>query len=147
LVLGHLAMLLSSAFYAVSNVYGRAKLTGLPPVFQAFYTMLAADAVMWIVTPVVEAPFTLPAQGVTWLAIAWLGVLGAGLSYLIFYYLLHSIGPTRVSVVTYTIPVVGVTLGVVFLDEALDWSLVAGMVLVVSGVWGVNQARIRKELK
>jgi drug/metabolite transporter (DMT)-like permease len=138
-LLGNLAMLLSSLFYAVSNVYARAKLRGLSPVFQAFYTMLMADAVMWIVAPAIEAPFSLPTLGLTWFAIAWLGVLGAGLSYLIFYYLLHSIGPTRISVVTYTIPVVGVTLGVVFLGERLDWSLIAGLVLIVSGVWGVNR--------
>ena len=146
-LLGNLAMLLASMFYAVSNVYARAKLRGMSPVFQAFYTMLLAEAVMWMVAPVVEAPFTLPTLGLTWLAIAWLGVLGAGLSYLVFYYLLHSIGPTRISVVTYTIPVVGVTLGVVFLDEKLDWSLIAGMMLIVSGVWCVNQGRKRKEPK
>ena len=138
-LLGNLAMLLSSAFYAVSNVFARAKLRGVPSIVQAFYTMLLADAVMWIVTPVVEAPFTLPTLGLTWIAIAWLGVLGAGISYVIFYYLLHTIGPTRISMVTYTIPVVGVTLGVVFLNERLDWSLVAGTVLIVSGVWGARR--------
>ena len=138
-LLGNLAMLLSSAFYAVSNVYARAKLRGVPSIVQAFYTMLLADAVMWIVTPALEAPFTLPAQGLTWIAIAWLGVLGAGISYVIFYYLLHTIGPTRISTVTYTIPVVGVTLGVVFLNERLDWSLVLGTVLIVSGVWGARR--------
>jgi drug/metabolite transporter (DMT)-like permease len=138
-LLGNLAVLLSSAFYAISNVFARAKLRGVPSIVQAFYTMLMADAVMWIVTPVVEAPFTLPTLGLTWIAIAWLGVLGAGFSYLIFYYLLHTIGPTRISMVTYTIPVVGVTLGVVFLNERLDWSLVAGTVLIVSGVWGARR--------
>jgi drug/metabolite transporter (DMT)-like permease len=144
-LLGNLALLVSSLFYAASNVYARAKLRGLSPVFQAFYTMLVADAVMWLVAPTVEAPFTLPTLGLTWLAIAWLGVLGAGLSYLIFYYLLHSIGPTRISVVTYTIPVVGVTLGVVFLGETLDWSLILGMGLIVSGVWFVNRGGKRQE--
>lgn len=146
-LLGHVAMLVASVFYAASNVYARAKLRGMSPVFQAFYTMLVADAVMWLVAPTIEAPFTLPTLGMTWLAIAWLGVLGAGLSYLIFYYLLHSIGPTRISVVTYTIPVVGVTLGVVFLNETLDWSLIVGMGLIVSGVWCVNQRGKRKEPK
>jgi drug/metabolite transporter (DMT)-like permease len=134
-LLGNGAMLLASAFYAISNVYARAKLRGVPPIVQAFYTMLLADAVMWVVAPMVESPFTLPAENLTWLAIAWLGVLGAGFSYLIFYYLLHTIGPTRVSMVTYTIPVVGVALGVVFLHERLDWSLATGTVLIVSGVW------------
>lgn len=139
ILLGQGAMLLSSSFYAISNVYGRAKLRGIPAVVQAFYTMLLADAVMWIVTPVLEKPFTLPAEGLTWLAISWLGVLGAGVSYIIFYYLLHSIGPTRVAVVTYTLPAVGVTLGVVLLKEALTWPLVVGSVLIVSGVWVVNR--------
>lgn len=134
-LLGNGAMLLSSAFYAVSNVYARAKLRGVPPIIQAFYTMLLADAVMWLVAPMVEFPFTLPVGGLAWFAIAWLGVLGAGFSYLIFYYLLHTIGPTRVSMVTYTIPVVGVALGVVFLHERLDWPLALGTVLIVSGVW------------
>ena len=138
-LLGNLAMLLSSAFYAVSNVFARAKLRGVPSIVQAFYTMLLADAVMWAVAPVVETPFTLPTLGLTWFAIAWLGVLGAGIAYVIFYYLLHTIGPTRISMVTYTIPVVGVTLGVVFLDERLDWSLVVGTVLIVSGVWGARR--------
>ncbi len=146
-LLGNLAMLVASVFYAASNVYARAKLRGMSPVFQAFYTMLVADAVMWLVAPTIEAPFTLPTLGMTWLAITWLGVLGAGLSYLIFYYLLHSIGPTRISVVTYTIPVVGVTLGVVFLNETLDWSLIVGMGLIVSGVWCVNHVGKRKEPK
>jgi drug/metabolite transporter (DMT)-like permease len=111
----------------------------VPSIVQAFYTMLLADAVMWIVTPVVEAPFTLPTLGLTWLAITWLGVLGAGISYLIFYYLLHTIGPTRISMVTYTIPVVGVVLGVLFLGERLDWPLLAGTVLIVAGVWGARR--------
>jgi len=137
--LGQLAILGSSLCYAASNVYARRHFRGVPPVFQAFYTMLAADALMWIVTPTVEAPFTLPALPITWVAIAWLGVLGAGVSYLIFYRLLHQIGPTRVAMVTYTIPVVGVTLGVVFLDEALTWQLIAGTILIVSGVAGVSR--------
>ncbi|MGD8412833.1 MAG: DMT family transporter, partial [Candidatus Latescibacterota bacterium] len=41
-LLGNAAMLLSSACYAVSNVYGRAKLRGVPSIVQAFYTMLLA---------------------------------------------------------------------------------------------------------
>lgn len=138
-LLGQGAMLLSSVFYAASNVYGRAKFRGVKPIYQAFYTMLAADAVMWMVTPAVEAPFTLPGRALTWAAIGWLGMLSAGLAYLLFYKLLHEIGPTRMATVTYTIPVVGVTLGVVFLHEALTWQLVVGTLMIVSGVWNVTR--------
>lgn len=138
-LLGQAAMLGASVAYAGSNVWARAKLRGVPPIFQAFYTLLVADVIMWSITPSVEAPFTLPGHGLTWFAIGWLGVLGAAVGYLVFYRLLHDIGPTRVAMVTYTIPVVGVTLGVVFLDEQLTWGLVAGTILIVSGVWGATR--------
>ena len=139
IILGQGAMLLSAAFYGISNVYARAKLRGILPIIQAFYTILLADAVMWVVTPVIERPFSFPVEWLTWVAIAWLGVLGGGVGYVIFYHLLHTIGPTRVAMVTYTLPVVGVTLGVVLLKEPLTWPLAAGSVLIVSGIWVVNR--------
>ena len=53
--------------------------------------------------------------------------------------LLQAIGPTRVSLITYVIPVIGVTLGVLFLKERLDWSLAVAAILIVAGVWAVNR--------
>jgi len=136
-LLGQGAMLLAAFLYAMSNVYARARFRNVAPIYQAFYSMLVASVLVWGLVPVIEPSFTLPVRPATWVAIAWLGVFGAGISYLIFYYLLHQIGPTRVATVTYTIPVVGVTLGVVFLGEALTWQLIVGTLLIVSGVWAV----------
>jgi drug/metabolite transporter (DMT)-like permease len=138
-LLGQGAMLVSSFLYGISNIFARLKLRGTAPAYQAFYSLLAAAFLVWGVTPMAEAPLRLPASTVTWVAVAWLGVLGAGVSYLLFYVLLHAVGATRTATVTYTIPLVGVTLGVVVLGEPLEWSLVAGMVLIVSGVWRVNR--------
>ncbi len=138
---GQGAMLLAAFFYGMSNVYARAKFRDATPIYQTFFTMLVSGAMVWVVVPVVESPFVLPVLPLTWVAIAWLGMLGAGISYLLFYHLLHEIGPTKIATVTYLLPVVGVTLGVVFLDEALSWRLVVGTALIVSGVWGVAQRR------
>jgi drug/metabolite transporter (DMT)-like permease len=139
MLLGHGALLLSSAFYGVSNVYARAKFRGIPPVFLTFYSMLMANVVMWPVASFIETPFTLPVKTITWTAIFWLGALSSGLGWVIFYHLLHSLGPTRASTITYLIPVVGVSLGVMFLGEGLDWSLIAGTILILSGVWFTNR--------
>lgn len=139
ILLGQGAMLLAAIFYGISNVYARIKLHSVPPVFQAFYTTLFAGMILWVATPVIESPLVLPVKSVTWIAIAWLGILGAALSYILFYRLLHEIGPTRVSLVCYSIPVVGVSLGVIFLKEQLSWYLIVGALLIVSGVWGVNK--------
>ncbi|MBU4329934.1 MAG: DMT family transporter [Acidobacteria bacterium] len=136
---GKVAMILASLCYGISNVYAKVKFRNVPPVQQAFFTLLLVDAVMWMTAPVIESPFTLPAKPITWIAILWLGFLGAGISYLMFYGLLQAIGPTRVSLITYVIPVVGVTLGVIFLNETLDWSLAVAALLIVVGVWAVNR--------
>jgi drug/metabolite transporter (DMT)-like permease len=55
-----------------------------------------------------------------------------------FYYLLHEIGPTRTSLVTYLFPLGGVILGVIFLDEHLSWQLILGAVLIISSIVVVN---------
>jgi len=136
---GKVAMILASLCYGISNVYAKVKFRNIPPVQQAFFTLLLADAVMWMTAPFIEAPFTLPSKPLTWIAILWLGFLGAGISYLMFYALLQAIGPTRVSLITYVIPVIGVTLGVLFLKERLDWSLAVAAILIVAGVWAVNR--------
>jgi len=79
-----------------------------------------------------------PRQGLTWVALAWLGILGSCVAYLLYFGLLNSVGPTRATVVTYVFPVVGVALGVLFLGEQLDLYLAVGAVLVVAGIAAVN---------
>jgi drug/metabolite transporter (DMT)-like permease len=42
--------------------------------------------------------------------------------------------------VTYTFPIVGITLGVIFLQEKLDSTLVLGAILVVGSLLIVNRS-------
>jgi drug/metabolite transporter (DMT)-like permease len=53
-------------------------------------------------------------------------------------------GATVSTMVTYVFPVVGVTLGVVFLGELLEWRLALGTLLVVAGmtIVSVRSARL-----
>lgn len=92
----------------------------------------------WLTAPVAESPFTLPKLPLTWLAILWLGLVGSCFAYLLYYYLIHSVGPTRTTLVTYVFPLVGVALGVIFLDELLDWHLLVGGSMVVGSIAVVN---------
>ncbi|MGW8251856.1 MAG: EamA family transporter, partial [Anaerolineales bacterium] len=123
------------------SVFARRTTKGLNPAVQALVPLLSADLLMWMVTPVVEAPLTLPQLPLTWLSVVWLGVLGTGVAFLLYFYLLHSVGPTRTVLVTYVFPLVGVALGVIFLNERLDWQLLAGAALVVASVVLVNTNR------
>jgi drug/metabolite transporter (DMT)-like permease len=54
------------------------------------------------------------------------------------YYLLHEIGPTRTTMVTYIFPPGGVILGVIFLNEQLSWQLFLGAAMIIASLAVVN---------
>lgn len=137
--LGQGAVLLAAGFYSFSAVYIRRNTVEIHPVVRAMLPLIIADGLIWIAAPLVEAPLGLPVLPLTWIALLWLGIVGSFLAYLLYYYLIHSIGPTRSTLVTYTFPLVGVVLGVVFLNELLDINLVVGGGLVVGSIWIVNR--------
>ena len=82
--------------------------------------------------------FHLPQLSITWIALLWLGILGSGVAFIMAYYLIHAIGPTRTTMVTYLFPLGGVILGVAFLGEKLSWQLIAGALLIVASLAVAN---------
>jgi drug/metabolite transporter (DMT)-like permease len=81
----------------------------------------------------------MPKLGITWISLLFLGILGSGVAFILLYYLIHEIGPTRTTMVTYLFPLGGVILGVVFLDEQLSWQLIAGAALIVLSLAVANR--------
>ena len=106
--LGQGAVILASFFYAGSSVYARRKTATAPGLVRGAAPLVSATALMWIAAPVLESPVKIPQLPLTWVALLWLGFLGSGLALILFYYLLHEIGPTRTATVTYVLPLGGV---------------------------------------
>lgn len=137
-LVGQAAVLIAAVSYAGSSVLARRTMRKVSPIVQAFVPMVAAEIAAWTLSFGAGNPGHLPSSPLTWLALGWLGVLGSCVAYLLYFHLIHSLGATRATMVTYVFPVVGVTLGVVLLGEQLDWHLLAGTLLVVSGIAVVN---------
>jgi drug/metabolite transporter (DMT)-like permease len=137
-VLGQLAVVLACIFYAGSSVFARRTTEDTPGILRSAGPLLSASAIMWPAALLFERPFQVPHAPVTWIALLFLGVLGSGLAFVLSYYLIHEIGPTRTSMVTYLFPIGGVLLGVMFLNETLSWQLVAGTLLVIISLAVVN---------
>jgi drug/metabolite transporter (DMT)-like permease len=137
-ILGQAAVILASIFYAASSVYARRKTQAAPGLVRGAAPLVSATVVMWLMAPVLESPLEVPQLPLTWIAILWLGILGSGLALILWYYLLHEIGPTRTGMVTYIFPLGGVILGVIFLNEHLSWQLAVGALLIISSILVVN---------
>ena len=137
-VIGQAAVILASLFYAGSAVFARKLTQHIDGIVRGAMPLITSTIFMWIVGPLAEKPFDFPSLPLTWIAILWLGILGSGLAVIMLYYLIHEIGPTRASMVTYLFPVGGVILGVIFLNEHLSWQLVAGTLLIIASLAVVN---------
>jgi drug/metabolite transporter (DMT)-like permease len=144
-VLGQLAIVLASAFYAGGGVYARKTTHDMPGILRSAGPLLPATIVMWLTMFMFESPVKFPSSGLTWIALLFLGVLGSGFAFVLSYYLLHEIGPTRTSMVTYLFPLGGVILGVAFLNEQLSWQLVVGAVLIVLSLIVANMQPQKQE--
>jgi drug/metabolite transporter (DMT)-like permease len=73
------------------------------------------------------------------IAVVWLGLLGSGLAYLLYFRLLRNWGAGRTSLVAYQLPVWGIALGFIVLGEPLHASLLVGTALVIAGIAVVNR--------
>ena len=139
LFLGQAAVLLAAIFYAGSMVYARITTDRVSGLVRGIMPLMSATVIMGTGSFALESPVKIPSLPITWLAVVWLGVLGSGLAFILWYYLLQEIGPTRAALVTYILPLGGVILGVVFLNEALSWNLAFGGLMIVTSVIVMNR--------
>jgi drug/metabolite transporter (DMT)-like permease len=137
-VIGQGAVILASLFYAGSAVFARRLTRHVDGIVRGAMPLITSAMFMWVVGPLAEQPFEFPSLPLTWIAVLWLGILGSGIAVIMLWYLIHEIGPTRASMVTYLFPVGGVILGVLFLNEILSWQLVAGTILIIASLAVVN---------
>ncbi len=137
-VLGEAAVVLASVFYAGSAVFIRKTTQKIPGILRSTIPMFSASVLMWMVALTTNVPLQIPKLELTWIALLFLGLIGSGLAFLMAFYLIHEIGPTRSTMVTYIFPLGGVLLGVIFLHEQITWQLILGGALILSSLLIVN---------
>jgi drug/metabolite transporter (DMT)-like permease len=137
-LLGQAAVILASFFYAVSAVIVRKATQNTAGILRSAGPLLSGTIIMWIAAYTFESPLKLPQLGITWTALLFMGILGSGFAFLMVFWLIHEIGPTRTSMITYIFPLGGVLLGIMFLHEQLNWQLIAGGLLIITSLVVAN---------
>ena len=133
-----LALVGATASYAIGGVYARRTVHHLRPMIPAMFQVAFALLMVTVLALVFERPFEAPLTPETLFAVAWLGLFGSGLAYIIFFRLLRDWGATRTSLVAYLLPIVGILLGAVMLQEAIEARLLIGTALIIGGIGVVN---------
>ncbi len=107
-----------------------------------YHSIPIGFGVMWIAT-LVSAPIWLATSGgalpehVSWpsaAAILGLAIFSTALPTLLLIYLVRSAGPSFAGFTNYLVPVIGVALGITFLDEPLTWYAIVALGLIIGGI-------------
>lgn len=139
-LLGGLLVVLASLGYAVGGFLVKHRLAGIPPVAMSGLVM-AASAVLLLPPAIATAPPEPPGLGPA-AAVAALGVVGTGIAFVIFYWLIANVGPARAFLVTYIAPAFAVAYGAILLDEEISVATVAGLALILAGSWLAAEGRL-----
>lgn len=145
-LLGQAAVILASVFYAISAIYIRKTTEDTPGILRSAGPLISASIIMWLGASIFESPVHIPQLGITWVALLFMGVLGSGLAFVMAFYLIHEIGPTRTTMVTYLFPLGGIILGVIFLQEQLTWHVLAGAALIITSLAVANWESKKQKL-
>ncbi|MEO8612910.1 MAG: DMT family transporter [Chloroflexota bacterium] len=142
---GQLAIVVASFFYAIGGTYSRRVLKkGIEPIIAASGAMITTaivSGVLMVIAPALGgATIVMPAdmQSNVLFAMIALGLLNTFVAYIIFYSIIPILGAARTSMVTYIVPAVGLALGAIFLKEVVDFRLLLGAALILTGIGIVN---------
>lgn len=137
--LGTLAVAGAAASYAVAALVQRRRLRGVSPLQVGFWQLT-------LTAPLALAG-SLPTIGRTHLGLAsigamlFLGVGASGVGFLLYYFIMNTLGATRATTVTFLLPITAVFWGASLLREAITIPILAGMVVILLGVFLTSRPR------
>ncbi|MFJ3911149.1 DMT family transporter [Streptomyces vinaceus] len=135
--------LLASLCYPVGWIYVRrtlASVPGSPVALTGAQLMVSTLQLLAVSVAFTSAPSSFPLWPT--LSVIALGALGTGMALQMQYGLVTEIGPTTAQMVTYFIPVIATTAGVLLLGEQLHWNTPVGAAIVLAGA-ALTQTRRR----
>ncbi|WP_409522352.1 DMT family transporter [Nitrincola sp. MINF-07-Sa-05] len=144
---GVLYMLGGALCVGVSFVYAKIfiKPLEIAPLALATYQTGFATILLFATTETSNISFILGDLKALIAMVIGLGILGTGLAYIIYYFLVNQMGAIAASGVTYIPPIVALLIGFTLVGEDIRSSDLLAVVLILTGVWLVQRARIQME--
>jgi drug/metabolite transporter (DMT)-like permease len=133
---GELAVVVASASYGVGGLLSR-RYAGAGTLVGPLTSLAVAFIISVPVALVWGPPVALP----SWKALAAvgaLGVLGTGIAYLFYFWLIRNVGAPRAALVTYLLPCTALIWGLVVFGEPIRANALAGLALVLVGTVVMN---------
>jgi drug/metabolite transporter (DMT)-like permease len=139
-LLGGLAVVAAALGYAIGGLLVKHRLAGMAPLGMSGL-VTGASALLLLPVAFATAPDSFPSLGPV-AAVLTLGLLGTGFAFVVFFWLLSTVGPARAWIVSYVAPGFAIVYGAVFLSEGITVATIGGFALILAGSWLSVEGRL-----
>jgi drug/metabolite transporter (DMT)-like permease len=133
------AISLAALFYGIGGVYSKRSFQDMKSFDLAIGQQLGASIVL-LPFALLNMPNKLPSISVT-ISVLGLAIFSTSVAYLLYFYLIKNIGPTKTVSVTLLVPIFGIIWGVLFLDERTTLSTYIGLSVVLTSILLVSNTK------
>ncbi len=132
-IFAQLAILLATTSYAFAGIYGkRFQALGVKPITVATGQVTASSFLMLPLVLIIDQPWTLSMPSThSIIALIALALLSTVLAYILFFEVLARAGATNLLLVTFLIPPSAIILGVLVLNESIQFNQMLGLALII----------------
>jgi drug/metabolite transporter (DMT)-like permease len=135
--------IISTISYGFAGVYAKKNFAGVPVLSLAVGQQLGA-AILLLPFTLTQLPYsTSQVSGVAVYAVMALALFCTAIAYLLYFYLINSVGPTKTLSVTFLIPVFGIIWGYFFLQEEITIGMLIGLVVILGSVYLISDVQIK----
>jgi len=125
--------------YALNSIFVNKYYTHVSPLQLGFWTLAVSVVINGPISFIIQPDLLLQLDKVSVLIPLFvLGCLSSGLGYVIFYLIVSLSGPLLAVMVTFLVPFVSITLGILFLNEPLHIGIAIGLPLMIVSLGLMN---------
>jgi drug/metabolite transporter (DMT)-like permease len=134
--IGDLLFIAAVTSWAVYGLLGRSVMQGISPLLTTTVTTLFGSVLLLISSLVENGWQHVPyASGQTWLEMAYMTVLATVVAFALWNLGVHRVGAGKASAYMNLVPINAAWISALFYDADITWVQLAGMVMVISGVY------------
>lgn len=135
----------SAFFWAMGTVFFKRFQERVSTMWAVAVPFLIGGLVLTAFSYATEAWSEVTMTGGLFASLGYAALIGVALAWLIWFGLVRAGEASRVAAYIFFVPLAGIVIGAVFLDERLTASLLVGAALIVSGIYLVNRAPTGKK--
>ncbi|GAB1809196.1 DMT family transporter [Priestia megaterium] len=133
------AIFLAALFYGIGGIYSKIAFQNMKSFDLAIGQQLGASIIL-LPFAIIDIPNQLPSITVT-VSVLGLAIFSTSVAYLLYFYLIKNIGPTKTVSVTLLVPIFGIIWGVLFLHEQTTLSTYIGLGVILMSIFLVSNTK------